>query len=107
MIRFRASSFVLALSALSAVFALGCGGTGALGEACDTPGATDDECEEGSICDATSDDSPGEGDTICLAVCVDQEDCGADEACNGVTGSSTKACHPKDGDGLGGDDGKK
>jgi len=79
------------------VFASGCGGTGGVGEACDTPGATDDECEDGSICDST------DGDTVCLQICEDQADCGEGEACNGVSGSNIKACH---GDGDGDDGGK-
>jgi hypothetical protein len=74
------------------VVAAGCGGAAAAGEACDTPGATDDECEEGSVCDATDEG----GDAVCLVTCEDQEDCADDESCNGVTGSNIKACHPKD-----------
>jgi hypothetical protein len=98
MIRVLAFFSVAAVLSLAAV---ACGGSGAIGEACDTPGATDDECEAGAICDETE-----SGDVVCLAVCEEQEDCASDESCNGVTGSSTKACHPKDdGDGAGIDDG--
>jgi len=97
MIRFFA---ILSFAAFASM-TVACGGSGEIGEACDTPGATDDECAEGAICDETE-----TGDTLCLQVCEDQEDCAADESCNGVTGSSTKACHPKEtedgGDGGGG-----
>lgn len=67
-----------------------CGGEGEVGESCDTSGS-EDECVEGAICDS------GDGDAaVCLALCDVQEDCAADEDCNGVSGSSLKACHPKD-----------
>lgn len=101
MIRFFA---VLAFATFASM-TVACGGTGEVGESCDTPGATDDECAEGAVCDDTE-----TGETLCLQTCEDQEDCAADEACNGVTGSDIKACHPKeegeDGSGEGGSKGK-
>lgn len=93
---------------LAALCALGCGGGGGVGEACDTPGETESECDDGAICDKPTD----EEDPVCLKVCEEHEDCAADERCNGVSSSNIKACHPDDGDGddgvdLDGDGGKK
>jgi hypothetical protein len=68
-----------------------CGG-GEIGEDCDTRGSTD-ECVDGAICDQTSD-----GKMICLASCADASECADSEECNGVSGSNTKACFPKDSD---------
>lgn len=66
-----------------------CGGEGNIGDACTTRGAVD-ECVDGGICDA--DDA---GDPICLEICDSQDDCSEGYECNGVSNSSTKACHPK------------
>lgn len=63
---------------------------GGVGEPCDTPGV-EEECADGAICDSTDD-----GAVQCLQICVDQEDCPADESCNGVSNSNIKACHPAD-----------
>lgn len=82
------SSFVFAVLALS-VLAAGCGSKGEVGESCDTRGSVD-ECVDGAICSQQSDAA-----SACLKTCTDDAQCGADEACNGVEGSSTKACRPK------------
>lgn len=89
MIQSKLLSMVLVLG-ISGLLAAACGGEGEVGEACDTSGSQD-ECVEGAICDS----GDGEG-AVCLAICEVQEDCAADEDCNGVSGSSIKACHPKD-----------
>ena len=78
------------LALFLAVTVPGCG-AGAVGDECDEAGA-EDECEDGAACGKTID-----GDVICLKTCNDQEDCGSDENCNGVTGAEDdeKACFPK------------
>lgn len=65
----------------------GCGGAAELGEECDASGATQDECEDGGIC---GDD--GTGVLRCLRICTDQDQCAADEECNGVGDSNIKGC---------------
>ena len=83
-------AMILAILGCASMLTLACGGGGGgVGEACDTRGSTE-ECEEG-VCDEEE-----SGAVVCLAICVDQEDCLADEDCNGVSGSNLKACHPKD-----------
>jgi hypothetical protein len=89
MSKLKLLSMVLVLGATS-LFAAACGGEGEVGETCDTSGS-EDECVEGAICDSADDDA-----AVCLALCEEQEDCSADEDCNGVSGSNLKACHPKD-----------
>ena len=77
------------LAGLSIVLAAACGGDGALiGEACTTAGS-ETECVDGAVCDTV------DTTVVCLEICTDQADCAANEACNGVSGSSLKACHPK------------
>jgi hypothetical protein len=89
MTKLQLFSMALVLS-VSGLLAAACGGEGEVGESCDTSGSQD-ECVEGAICDS------GDGDAaVCLAICEVQEDCPADEDCNGVSGSNVKACHPKD-----------
>jgi len=69
-----------------------CGGGGAVGEGCDASGE-DGQCEDGAVCG-----KPGDVDALeCLVACTAQEDCAADEECNGVEGSSVKGCRSKDG----------
>lgn len=70
---------------------MACGGAD-VGEACDTAGATDDECTENAVC---GDSGDGTGALKCLKVCTDQSQCAADEECNGVSGSSIKGCRLK------------
>jgi len=79
--------------ALGALLAAGCGGEAALGEECGETGAQEGECEDGSVCGKPDDASEG---LQCLKVCEDQDDCTADEECNGIEGASVKACRPKD-----------
>lgn len=89
MSKLKLISTLLMLGA-TGLLAAACGGGGEVGEACDTSGSQD-ECVEGAICDSDDGDA-----AVCLAICEVQEDCAADEDCNGVSGSSIKACHPKD-----------
>lgn len=56
---------------------------------CTMPGTTA-ECPEGSICDTTSGTS-----ITCVKICETADDCRNDLDCNGVSGSSIKACKPK------------
>jgi len=78
---------------------IACGGGAAVGESCDTEGNAD-ECESGAVC------AKNESDVLqCLKVCASQTDCAAEEECNGITGSSLKACRSKDT--TGGSGGKK
>lgn len=72
------------------VVSLACGGAD-IGEACETEGNAD-ECADGAICGkrADTDTSP-----ICLKICTSDSDCASGENCNGLTGSSTKACRIK------------
>lgn len=75
---------VLLLALLAA-----CSDEAETGEACDTV-AGQGECVQGAICEQT------DGATICLEICESQDDCAADENCNGLSGGSDlKACHPK------------
>jgi hypothetical protein len=71
----------------------GCGGEGEIGEECGAEGA-DGECVDGAVCGQTKGDDEGEV-LECLVVCEEQEDCGADEDCNGVSGTSIKGCRPR------------
>jgi hypothetical protein len=104
----------LIASALVGLFAAlglsaGCGSHpgGTVGAACSDIGSSD-ECASDEVCDAIEG-----GDTYCLLRCSDHADCDAAERCNGVSGDSGKACHPKDDDDSDddgdddGDDGKK
>jgi hypothetical protein len=68
------------------VFFAGCGGS-EIGESCDEAGS-EDECVSGAIC---ANESAG---NVCREICVVQEDCPAPLNCNGLSGSSTKACQP-------------
>jgi hypothetical protein len=78
-----------AFAALLGASWAGCSSAAAVGEECSTPGA-EDECDEKGICDKKED-----GTIACLKRCTDQDDCGTEESCNGITGSEIKACHPK------------
>ncbi len=69
---------------------LACSGEHDLGEQCEESGKTDGECESGGVC------SPDTAGALrCLKICVEQTDCPADQECNGVEGSSLKACRLK------------
>ena len=58
-------------------------------KACTTSGSTS-ECPENSVCDALS------GTMVsCVQICKSSADCRTDQDCNGVSGSSIKACKPK------------
>lgn len=84
-----ASLFALSFSALAL---LACGDDhpgGTVGAACSNVGSSD-ECEGGEVCEAIAD-----GDAYCLLLCDDQAECDATERCNGLSGDSGKACHPK------------
>jgi hypothetical protein len=85
---FRAIAGLLVFASAALI---ACGGHpgGTVGEICDDPGSTRD-CEADEICDDISD-----GGTYCLLLCSAHEDCASSERCNGVTGSSAKACHPE------------
>lgn len=59
-------------------------------------------CSKGCSAEGTSVDCPGgtvcasfAGALMCSAVCQQQSDCRAEYECNGLTGSSVKACRPK------------
>lgn len=80
----------LALAAVVAVVPVGCGGGAKVGEPCTTSGATV-ECVTGAVCTSNGAESPR-----CLTSCTDSSQCAAGEDCNGVEGSSLKACRPKD-----------
>ncbi len=79
----------LGLSVVVVILGLGCGGAAEVGEACTERGSAK-ECVDGAVCDSVE----GKGD-VCLKLCDDDADCGADEACNGISGASGKACQPK------------
>lgn len=74
---------------LALAFVVGCAGEAALGEECEEEGA-DGECEDGAVCAKDTSDA-----LLCLKQCSEQTDCAADEECNGVSGSSVKACRMK------------
>jgi hypothetical protein len=81
---------VLLMLALAA-----CGGESELGEECGAEGE-DGECVDGGVCGPTKGDD--EGDVLqCLVVCQEQEDCKADEECNGVSGTNIKGCRAPEG----------
>jgi len=78
------------LLASAALLGAACGGA-EIGEACETPGETD-ECVDGAVCiQAVSGQDP-----TCFKVCASDADCNPNtEACNGVEGSNLKACRLK------------
>jgi hypothetical protein len=81
----------LALAVFLSAALVACGGHpgGTVGDSCGDPGSSS-ECQNDEICDNTDD-----GGTYCLRICTDHIDCAENERCNGVTGSSRKACHPQ------------
>ena len=60
-----------------------------LGEKCEDLGKTD-ECEDGLVCGKETG-----GAIICMQTCSDNAQCPADRECNGIEGTSTKACRLK------------
>ena len=57
---------------------------------CTAPGQQA-ECPDEAICDAI-----GNVTNICVRICKDNgAECRSDQSCNGVTGTSIKACKPK------------
>lgn len=72
-----------------ALTASGCASDGAaVGEKCETPSNTD-QCVDGAVCTNDS------GGVFCRLLCNDKSKCGANENCNGISGSSLKSCQPK------------
>jgi hypothetical protein len=67
----------------------GCSGGNKIGESCTKQGDTN-ECVNGAVC--TKDTA---NILKCLKTCTTQSDCQATESCNGVDGSSLKACRIK------------
>jgi hypothetical protein len=63
------------------------------GEVCEEAGAQEGECTEGNVCGKETDTS----ELKCLQVCTDQAQCPTGLECNGVEGSSVKACRLKSG----------
>ncbi|MBA3461704.1 MAG: hypothetical protein H0T46_17200 [Deltaproteobacteria bacterium] len=47
------------------------------------------ECPDEAVCDAI-----GNVTNVCVRICEDSTDCRTDQNCNGVTGTSIKACKP-------------
>jgi len=68
-----------------------CSGGAGIGDTCLSTGTTD-ECVAEAIC---TDEDSGDG-SRCRKICTEHSDCDAGENCNGVSGSSTKSCQPKD-----------
>ena len=81
----------LIFSALAiALLMFACASEGDVGDTCGTAGKTTDQCVAGAIC------TNGTGaSNSCRKICTEQKDCATNEACNGVSGSSTKSCQPK------------
>jgi hypothetical protein len=81
-----------AMMASALGLAAACGGEASIGEACETAGAADGECEDGAVCGQS-----GEVGTIllCQKLCTVDADCQLTEKCNGISGSSLKGCRPK------------
>lgn len=80
----------LAFASLVAVLPA-CSSAAAAGEPCETEGAVD-QCVDGAICGKPSDTAT---EPQCLVVCTSDADCATGKSCNGVTGSSIKACRIK------------
>ena len=76
---------------LLVVVVVACGGEGKVGETCGEPGKVDGECVDGAVCGQSSEPAA----LTCLKQCDDQSQCGTNESCNGVSGTSLKGCRPK------------
>lgn len=84
--------WAITAGALVLVFtAAACGGVADIGEACETPGATSEECEDGSVCGQAGDVG---NIYLCQKLCTVQTDCQMTESCNGISGTSLKGCRP-------------
>lgn len=81
------SAVVLTLS--TGAVAVACG-DGELGEECDAVGKGDGECEDGLVCARDSN-----GALLCLLLCEGDAQCPTDRSCNGIEGTSVKACRLK------------
>jgi hypothetical protein len=81
---------MMMLLASAALLQAACGDS-EIGEACETPGETD-ECVDGAVCiQAVSGQDP-----TCFKICDSDTDCNTTtESCNGVQGSNLKACRIK------------
>lgn len=60
----------------------------AIGGACTTAGKSE-ECVDGAIC------SNAASGATCRKVCTEQAQCGANESCSGISGTTIKSCQPK------------
>jgi hypothetical protein len=80
----------LALASFAAVLPA-CSSAAELGEVCETEGAAE-ECVDGAICGKPTDKAP---EPQCLVVCTSDADCSGGTSCNGVSGTSIKACRVK------------
>ena len=87
-------SWMLFACAMCLLALAACGSEGEIGEGCGSEGA-DGECVDGAVCGPTKGDD-GDEALQCLVVCDAQDDCAADEDCNGISGSSIKGCRPRD-----------
>jgi hypothetical protein len=79
-------AFLGSMAMVLAALTLACG-SAEVGEECDEAGSTD-ECEDGAIC------TNEESGAVCRALCKETEECPAQHACNGVSGSNLKSCQP-------------
>ncbi len=83
MVRLVALALALGFIGLAA-----CGTTGAVGDACSSPGKTT-ECATGNVCDTTDAKA-----VECLKVCKTTQDCASGESCDGVASTDLSACRP-------------
>ena len=81
---------MLAVLAFAAVLPA-CSSAAAVGETCETEGAVD-QCVDGAGCGKPADTAT---EPQCLVVCTSDADCDSGKSCNGLTGSSIKACRLK------------
>lgn len=86
-------AWFLVSSVIFVALVVGCS-DGEQGESCDESGVIAGQCEEGLVCGKKQDDS---ADLVCLKQCFATTDCGQNEDCLGVAGSSHNACRPRKG----------
>jgi hypothetical protein len=65
-------------------------GNGDIGEDCDEEGLVGGECVDGAVC--AKKDSPAAGSLVCLKQCAVPSDCGSNQTCGDVGGTSLKGC---------------